>query len=114
MRDSYPSSENNIVKTQEPVVGMRVSSPAHDDNHALIDIYNSRGEFLQIKQVYIPQDNYRSINEWLVKYKQSISSTIGVLRADSGDFKHSKYVAMINQKAESHGIFVSLIIRIIY
>ena len=129
---AVPAKTFDNVKGQFPIgffiwdtLGTRSSSPAvgnagivtrnsYNDTIGIpngynIDMYDSKGNFLFVKQVAIPQQNQKSINDWIGKYKdKSQQQKIGVLMGDSPDFQNNKYVALLKESGNRHGIFIPL------
>ena len=71
-------------------------------------VFDADGNELESKTIITETENTLKINDWLKKQKTTSSETVGVLMADAPDFANQKYVCIINEKTNRHGIFVSI------
>ena len=72
---------------------------------ALFDVFDAKGNYLCEKH-YFNTDKYKRINV-LLSSKDS-ARHIGILMGDSPDFQNNKYVCLLSEKTNRHGIFYNI------
>ena len=70
------------------------------------DVYDSKGCFLQQITRYT-NDNVQRINTWLQSFPND-TPPIGYLMADAPDYQNNKYISIIQQPTQRHGIFFAI------
>lgn len=72
------------------------------------DVFDVDGSELPKKTILIDTKKTKKINDWITKFKVADKDTIGVLMADAPDFANQKYVCIIPEKTNRHGIFIDI------
>lgn len=82
------------------------TSVKKDFTEIIADVYNSKGNFIQLKNVYSFDNETKRINHWLRLYKiVEKTNGIGYLMGDAPDFQNNNFVSILNNKGKRHGVF---------
>lgn len=72
------------------------------------DVFSAKGQYIGEKNIS-SEDQTKKINEWIKGFKDTVNTSLGILRCDGPDFQHNKLCAIINVKTEnSHGQYYDI------
>ncbi len=96
-----PANSFDNVKGSFPI-GFKIwnTSLAKSNIEKIVDVYNSHGNFIQKKLLYITSKD-KNINKWISIYKTSELNSIGFMDGINGnDFQHNNIVYILNSKSQ--------------
>ncbi|KLI13514.1 hypothetical protein [Brachyspira hyodysenteriae] len=91
------------------------------NKYIISNIFDSNGEIIKTKNIYFFNQEIKRINDWINNYKlynkkdskykkigksEIDENYIGIIMADAPDFQNNKYISIMNEKTNRHGIFV--------
>ncbi|WP_300370661.1 hypothetical protein [Brachyspira sp.] len=91
------------------------------NKYIISNIFDSNGEIIKTKKIYFFNKEIKRINDWINNYKlynkkdskykkigksEIDENYIGIIMADAPDFQNNKYISIMNEKTNRHGIFI--------
>ena len=103
-----PADTFDNVKGQFPIGFMIWNTDKKEKfTQMLSDVYDRKGERLEKKKFYAFSIVKNTINKWIAEFL-SHNGEIGYLMGDAPDYQNNKYISIINNKTNRHGIFVGI------
>ena len=105
-----PANTFDNVKGQFPI-GFLIwdsnENAIYDNKHFKLDVYDAKGNFMQDKDILIPDSSLKRINDWLRCYFDKESESIGVIHNNKNDFQHNNQVCITLADNKDHTAIIS-------
>ena len=81
---------------------------APTNSEIVADVFDMKGNVLPQKTIFFDYARTLKINDWLKTFSSTEQEKIGVLMADAPDFANQKYICVLSEKTNRHGIFFEI------
>ena len=105
-----PANTFDNVKGQFPIGFLIWDSnekAVYNNDYFKVDVYDAKGNFIQEKEILIPDCNLKRINDWLRCYFDKGGKNIGVIHNNKNDFQHNNQVCITSADNKDHTASIS-------